>query len=195
MGSSFTPENLIIIGSSTGGPITIETILEDMPALDAAIVIVQHLPAHSALPFREHISENTAMQVVIGKNNEFLENAKIYIAPPEYHLSIKNSSRLILTKGDKVNFVCPSIDVAMLSLEKDERQKKVGIILTGMGKDGSNGLLHMKQIGATTIAQELSSCAIKSMPQSAITNNAADLILKPEEIHEFLEKFSRTKKN
>jgi len=186
----FDPGNLIIIGSSTGGPITLESILKNMPVLDAAIIIVQHLPSHSVIPFCEHISEQTEMEVRIVVNGEDLKSGKIYITPAEYHLTIKNSFKLLINHGEKVNFVCPSIDVTMLSLEKNSQQKKVGIILTGMGRDGSNGLLHMRQIGAITIAQNLSTCAIKSMPSSAISNGSASLVLKPQEIHEFLETFS-----
>ena len=102
------------------------------------------------------------------------------------HLKIVNNVQIKLEKSKDVNYVCPSIDVAMESLKKDNAKKFLGVILTGMGKDGAQGLSYIKKIGGTTFSQDQDSCVIYGMPQAAYKTGDVDFVLTPEEIRDRL---------
>lgn len=178
--------NIIIIGSSTGGPRVLFDIFSGIPALPVAIIIVQHMPESTTERFARRLSQLCNLQVIIPEGGDSLRHGSLYITPGDKHLVLRNNDQIALEQSEKVNFVRPSIDVTMLSLSNDPRHILTGIILSGMGSDGAQGLAYMKKIGALTIIQDPDTCTIKSMPESALRMCEVDHILSPQEIHEFL---------
>ena len=126
------------------------------------------------------------MEVKIAEHGETLRDGVVYIAPSELHLQLKRNKRIHLFSGEKVNFVCPAIDVTMNSLIPLENNHLIGVILTGMGHDGAQGLVHVKDIGGVTIAQDEQSCIIYGMPKAAYETGCVDLVLTPEQIRQRL---------
>ncbi len=178
--------NILIIGSSTGGPRVIFDIFDGIPLLPLSIIIVQHMPESTTPRFARRLSQLCMMNIIIPKDGEAIKQGSIYIAPGDYHLVLAQNEIIHIDRSEKVNFVRPSIDVTMLSLTPDEKHSYYGIILSGMGCDGAHGLLHMKKIGAKVFVQDPETCTIKSMPESALKVTGVDQILSPPEIHNLL---------
>ncbi|AJE02270.1 CheB methylesterase domain-containing protein [Geobacter pickeringii] len=173
---------LVVIGVSTGGPITLRELFSGMPPLDAAVVIVLHIPPGMDRLIAKGLAAVASMPVTLAEHGEYLESGRIYLAPGGYHLTFEGNRRIILREGARVNYVQPSADVAMESLSKPLRGKIVGVILTGMGKDGAAGIRHIKEIGGTTLAQDQKSCAIYGMPKAASQTGAVDFVFPPDRI-------------
>ena len=180
------PSSIIIIGSSGGGPRVLKELFTGLPKLNGAIIIIQHMPKFLNESMRNNFTEWTKMDAKIPQDGDELENGIIYITPSEMHLEVVENRRVRLFTGEKVHFVCPSIDVAMKSLKWEFGIRHIGIILTGLGSDGAEGIKHLKKIGGITIAQSEETCAIYGMPKEAIDTGDVDLILTPDEIREWL---------
>ena len=178
--------NILIIGSSTGGTRVIFDIFTGIPAVPMAIVIVQHMPESTTSRFARRLAQLSSMDVIVPKGGEVLKHGSLYITPGDNHLIFKNNDTMVLEKSEKVNFVRPSVDVTMLSLSPDPRHSYYGIILSGMGSDGAQGLSYMKKIGAQVFIQDPDTCTIKSMPEAAFRLTDVDRVLSPEEIHNFI---------
>ena len=176
------PKNIVIIGSSTGGPKMLPRLCSRLPKIKACIVIVQHMPRFINDSLRNSLDVVTDMDVRLAEDGVFLEEKIIFLAPSETHIKLSGNRRIKLTNGGKVNFVCPSVDVMMNSVKRTPSTRVIGVILTGIGKDGSEGVAHLKEIGGTIIAQTRSTCVVDSMPKSAIETGNVDFILPPEEI-------------
>lgn len=185
-GGIFISNNIIVIGVSTGGPKILGRLFTDMPKLNAGVILVQHMPKFINDSLRSTLSMNTDMTIKIAEDNDTIEAGNVYIAPSEIHLELEKNSTIKLCEGEKVNSVRPSIDVAMKSIIKIPRKKIVGVLLTGMGKDGAEGISHIKTIGGTTIAEDEGSCVIYAMPKAAIATGDVDFVMKPEEVREKL---------
>ena len=171
---------IVMIGVSTGGPIALKRLFAELPALDAAFVVVLHIPPGMDYKIASGLDAVAAMPVALAEHGEYLRNGQIYLAPGGFHLKLEGNSRVILEIGPRVNFVQPSVDVAMKSLLKPlKRGRIIGVILTGMGKDGAAGIRHIKEIGGTTIAQDQESSAIYGMPKAAVETGAVDFVLPP----------------
>lgn len=170
-------DSLIVIGSSTGGPSTLMEIFEDLPVLDAAILVIQHIqPMHDEM-LAQGISRVCAMPARLAHNGDTICRGEILLAPAGKHLQLNNNRKIQLYDGDKVNFVRPAIDVTLLSLRQQENMRLYGVILTGMGRDGAAGISHLKKIGGITIAQDEHSCIIYGMPKAAVATGHIDFIL------------------
>jgi len=175
---------IVVIGSSTGGPRTLETIFSRFPLIDAAIVIVQHMPLYINSSLCRHLAKTSGMEVRIGEDDEPVEHGTIYVAPSDVHLKLVGNRTIRLFNDEKVQYVRPSIDVTMTSLERNSGDRFVGVILSGMGSDGAQGIRHIKTIGGTTLAQTLRTCAIHAMPRAAFETGRVDHMLPPEGIRE-----------
>ena len=158
----------IIIGSSTGGPRILFDLFADLPELSAAIILIQHMPISTANRLAKRLSQLTANTIYIAEEEQQISVGSVFIAPGDQHLILDNYERVHLTNDEKVNFVRPSVDVTMLGLKRDLRHQILGIILSGMGSDGADGLAHIKKIGGMTAVQDPASCTIRSMPEAAI---------------------------
>ena len=178
--------NIVIIGSSTGGPKILPQILEGLPKLNASIILVQHMRKYINESFRKALSRNTDMDVRLAEHGDVLNHGELFIAPSGVHLELVGNKEIALSNGEKVHFVCPSIDVTMKSLRKEKGCTVMGIILTGMGIDGVDGITHIKSIGGMTIAQDEATSIIYGMPKRAYETGHVDFVLTPMEIREKL---------
>ena len=176
------PKNIVIIGSSAGGPRILKSIFQDLPLLDSVIIIIQHMPKFVNESLCQGLDNLTDMSVVIAQDGEELQSGTVYIAPSEVHLELEENMKVKLSKGDKINYVCPSVDVTMRSLEKQSDSVIIGVVLTGMGRDGANGITHIKRINGVTIAQDEKSSIIFGMPKEAIQTGQVDWVLDPYQI-------------
>jgi len=169
--------NIVMIGVSTGGPIALKRLFSDLPPLNAAIVIILHIPPGMDYKIARSLAAVASMPVALAEDGEYLRNGRIYLAPGGLHLRLEGNSRIILEEGGKVNFVRPSADVAMKSLLKPLKKRRlIGIIMTGMGKDGADGIRHIKKIRGVTIAQDQETSAIFGMPKAAMDTGSVDFV-------------------
>jgi two-component system chemotaxis response regulator CheB len=177
---------IVVIGASAGGPRILKNVFTGLPALKCSIVLIQHMPQFINESLIQTISECTDMDVQLAVDGQILKDGCVYVIPSEVHAEVVQNRSLRLFKGDPVNYVCPAVDVTMESLRKETGVQHIGIVLTGMGRDGAKGICHIKAIGGMTIAQDEKSSIIFGMPKEAIETGCIDLILSPEEINEKL---------
>ncbi|MUG96686.1 chemotaxis-specific protein-glutamate methyltransferase CheB [Scytonema sp. UIC 10036] len=175
--------SLIAIGSSTGGPKALASILSKLPAnFNAAIAIVQHVDADFSAGFVEWLNQQTALPVRLAVAGDRLESGTVLVAGTNDHLYLKPDLTLNYTK-EPVNYPYrPSVDVFFKSLAQHWTRKGIGVLLTGMGRDGALGLSALKTRGWHTIAQDKASCVVYGMPKAAVELDAAVEILSPDAI-------------
>jgi two-component system chemotaxis response regulator CheB len=174
---------LVAIGASTGGPIVLLTILSNLPKeFPVPIIIVQHIAKGFLNGFRDWLAEYTNLPVNIGKDGALLEPGNVYIAPDDFQMGIKSGPMIILEKRPPEPGICPSVDFLFRSVADVMGSKAIGVLLTGMGKDGAKELKTMKEKGAITIVQDEASCVVSGMPGEAIRIGAANQVLSPEKI-------------
>lgn len=169
-------EKLIIIGASTGGTEAIKALLIRMPADVPGILIAQHMPEAFTKSFADRLDSLCKISVKEAEHNERILPGHAYIAPGHSHLLLKRSGANYMTElnqGPPVNRHRPSVDVLFRSAANVAGTNALGIILTGMGRDGAQGLLEMKQAGAYTVAQDEASCVVFGMPREAIAAGGA----------------------
>ena len=177
-----SPNNVVIIGVSTGGPLTLKALFGELPPLNAAFVVVLHINPDMDFRIAQGIDASSSMPAALARDAEYLKPGRIYLAPGGYHLRLEGNHRIELREGARVNFVQPSVDVAMQSLTRQASGLLIGIILTGMGKDGAEGLRHVKKVGGITLAQDRESSVIFGMPKAALETGAVDFVGTPQEI-------------
>jgi len=164
-------EKLVIIGASTGGTEALATILEHLPHDAPAVLIAQHMPPVFTRTFAERLDRTCRIAVREAIDGERVLPGHAYIAPGDLHLMLaRHGSNYItaLSAAPPVNRHRPSVDVLFRSAANVAGKNAIGIILTGMGSDGAEGLLEMRQSGAYTIAQDEATCVVFGMPKSAI---------------------------
>lgn len=178
--SNVSSQTLIAVGASTGGTEAVRTLLSAMPADCPPIVVVQHMPEGFTRAFAERLDHECAIRVTEARDGDRLQNGQAFIAPGNFHTMVEHRRGAFLLKvveGPLVSRHRPSVDVLFRSVANSAGPNAVGIIMTGMGNDGAQGLWEMKQAGASTIAQDKSTCVVFGMPQEAITKGAVDVIL------------------
>jgi two-component system chemotaxis response regulator CheB len=164
-------EKLIIIGASTGGTEAIREFLMQMPSDCPGILITQHMPEGFTTSFARRLDSLCKISVQEAAGNERILPGHAYIAPGHSHLTLARSGANYMTKidqGEPVNRHRPSVDVLFRSAAQHAGKNAVGVILTGMGKDGAAGMLEMKEAGAYNFAQDEASCVVFGMPREAI---------------------------
>ncbi|MGR3174522.1 MAG: chemotaxis protein CheB [Candidatus Scalindua sp.] len=169
--------NIVIIGISTGGPKTLRTFFDGMPLLDGSIILVQHMMKCANTSLTATLNGLTEMDVRLASPGEYLERGVVYIAPSEVHLELVNNQKIELVNSPKVCYVRPSVDVTMKSIKRNNEDNIIGIIMTGMGQDGTGGISHIKSVGGTTFAQDEKTSVIWGMPKAAIGTGHVDHIL------------------
>jgi len=179
-------KNLVVIGVSTGGPFTLKELFSELPPLNAAFVIVLHITPEMDYRIAQGLDAVASMPVALAVHGEHLKAGNIYMAPGGFHLKLDGNQKILLCEGERVNYVQPAVDVTMQSVTKSISGKVIGIVLTGMGKDGAEGIRHIKKIGGITIAQDQKSSTIYGMPKAAAQTGAVDLVLPPRKIAEKL---------
>ena len=166
-----TTEKLLFIGSSTGGTEALKEVLTRMPANSPGVLMTQHMPESFTKSFAQRLNGLSAMTVKEAENNERVLPGHAYLAPGHSHLSIKKSGAYYyteLSQSEPVNRHRPSVDVLFHSAAKIAGPNAIGVMLTGMGKDGAQGMLTMRQAGAYNIAQDEASCVVYGMPKAAV---------------------------
>ena len=173
-----TTDKVIAIGASTGGTEAIREVLQGFPSNMPGIAIVQHMPVHFTKTFASRLNSLCPnLHVDEAENGDNLINGKAFIAPGDKHLLLKRSGAryyLEVKQGPSVCGHCPSVEVLFNSFAETAGRDSVGIILTGMGRDGAKGLLKMRDSGAKTIAQDEKSRVVYGMPRVAMEINAAE---------------------
>jgi len=178
-------EQIIAIGASTGGTEAIREVLVRLPADAPACVITQHIPAGFSQPFAERMDRCSAIKVFHAADGQRILPGHAYIAPGGLHLRVeRNGARYLcrLSEDAAVNRHRPSVDVLFDSVAAAVGRNAVGVLLTGMGKDGAAGLLRMRQANARTIAQDERSSVVWGMPGEAVKLDAAERVLPLESI-------------
>jgi len=180
-----TTDRVVAIGSSTGGTIALEKVLKGLSQTCPGVVIVQHMPEKFTKAFADRLNSICEIEVLEASSGDRIIPGRALIAPGGKHLQVKRSGAqyiTIVSEGPAVNRHCPSVDVLFNSLAKSAKHNAMGVIMTGMGNDGAQGLLAMKTSGSNTIAQNEASCVVFGMPKEAIKLNAANHIVDLNEI-------------
>ena len=174
------PHHIIAIGASTGGTEALERFLVAMPTNCPGIVIVQHMPETFTRSFAERLNRTCSIEVREASHGDLLAHGEALIAPGNKHLVVRRSGTEYIVEvqdGPLVSRHRPSVDVLFRSVAGAAGRNAVGIILTGMGADGAQGLLEMRETGAATLAQDEASCVVFGMPREAIEMGAVQTVL------------------
>ena len=167
---------LILMGASTGGTQAIEALLTRLPADTPPIVIVQHMPAPFTRAFAARLDRVCAMQVVEAGDHELLTRGVAVIAPGDTHLLVTANGRDLRTRLEetpRIHYQRPSVDVLFQSAAALRGVRMVALLLTGMGSDGADGMVALREAGAITIAEDERSCVVFGMPAAAIAKGGA----------------------
>jgi two-component system chemotaxis response regulator CheB len=173
-------DRVILVGSSTGGTEAVKTLLSLMPPDAPPILIAQHMPENFTRSFAQRLDSTTHFSVSEAIDGQTVESGQVFIAPGHSHLLLqRRGGRYVtrLSKADPVNRHRPSVDVLFHSGAQVAGARGIGIILTGMGKDGAAGMRAMHQAGALTFAQDQQSCVVFGMPREAIAVGGVDEIV------------------
>lgn len=171
-------KKLVVIGSSTGGPKAVEEVFASIPPnFPAGIIVVQHMPKDFTRSFAERLNGLFPFPVKEAEEGDLVENGKVLVAPGDYHLTISADHRVSLNQDERVMFLRPAIDVTMNALPNVYGAKIIGVILTGMGRDGAKGMGVIKNAGGITIAQDRNTSTIYSMPRAVAEEGNADYVL------------------
>jgi len=175
---------LVVIGSSTGGPAALSHVLAVWPAtFRAAVVIVQHLPVGFSQSLAEHLDQKTELAVRHARDDDPVRPGRVLVAPAGTDLFFAGASgryrvRVVpVVQPHPHNEFHPSVDGVMTSAAQTFGPRAMGVILTGMGRDGTEGLLRIKRAGGKTIAQDRDSCVVWGMPRAAVESGAADRVV------------------
>jgi two-component system chemotaxis response regulator CheB len=174
---------LVAIGASTGGPVVLQNILSLLPKdFSVPILIVQHIQSGFLQGLVEWLNKTTGYSVHVAAHGEYLLPGNAYFAPPDIHTGVSSGGMIMFSKSDKENGSRPSVSFLFRSVANAFGPNAVGVLLTGMGKDGAEELKVMKEKGAVTIAQDKESSLIFGMPGQAVEIGAAQYILPPDKI-------------
>lgn len=170
-----TTESVIALGTSTGGTQALESILTQLPRTSPGIVVVQHMPEKFTRAFSDRLNGICEVNVKEAENGDRVIPGRVLIAPGGKHMLLKRSGAQYIVEvvdGPLVSRHKPSVDVLFRSVAATAGKNALGIIMTGMGDDGANGLLEMRQAGAETLGQDEQSCIVYGMPKEAYKRGA-----------------------
>lgn len=186
---------VVAIGSSTGGPRALQEVIPKLPSdIRASILVVQHMPPGFTKSLAERLDSLSSINVKEAVEGDLLKEGLALIAPGDYHMIVSRSGyevKIRLNQDPPVWGVRPSVDVMMLSVAEIFRSKTVGVILTGMGRDGARGMKKIKEYGGITIAEDKSTCVVFGMPKAAIDEGAANIVVPVDRIAEEIVKAVR----
>lgn len=173
---------LIVVGASTGGTEALRAFLTQLPSDAPGVVITQHMPEYFTRLFAQRLDGLCRIAVQEAAHNEMVRPGNAYIAPGGQHLRVVRAGTdkryaLKLSRDEPVNLHRPSVDVLFDSAATSLGGRAIGVLLTGMGKDGAAGLLRMKRAGAYTLVQDEATCVVFGMPREAIALGAADEVV------------------
>ena len=177
---SLTSDKVVAIGASTGGTEALRMVLESMPPNAPGLVVVQHMPEGFTAAFAQRLNQSCHIEVKEAANGDRIATGRALIAPGNLHTMVRrNGAQYVVevTDGPLVSRHRPSVDVLFRSVAQSAGANAIGVIMTGMGNDGADGLLEMKQAGAFTLAQDEASCVVFGMPKEAIQRGAVDRVV------------------
>jgi two-component system chemotaxis response regulator CheB len=208
---SLPPNRIIAIGISTGGPNALQFVLSQIPGdFPASILVVQHMPEGFTEMFARRLDECCALDVQEAKSGDLLVAGRVLICPGNRHMMVRRMPRgdmAVLSDGPPVNGHRPSVDVLFHSVAQEFALTAVGVLMTGMGEDGAEGLGAIKASGGMTVAQSEDTCVVSGMPRAAILKGHANKVVPLDSLGSFLvnqygggeraaaEKLDRTEKN
>lgn len=194
--SSDTPDTIIVIGASTGGTKAVESIIRQLSwDIPAAVLVALHLPDSFTSAYAKRLQELTTLKVVEGREGTKLQAGKVIVAPGGKNMVVqplmgsKTNLKVAFTDEKPLLFDQPSIDLLMQSVAKSPVQQVIGVILTGMGKDGTAGASYIKERGGVVVAQDEKTSAIFGMARSAIAGGYINKVLPLQEIPQFLNRY------
>jgi two-component system chemotaxis response regulator CheB len=167
----FDPAAVIAIGASTGGTVAIQDILMQLPLTLPGVVVTQHIPAGFSSAFANRLNRMCGLEVKEAEPGDVVRAGRVLVAPGDYHLILRRANAgyiVALERGPQVCYQRPSVDVMFASVAECAGAHAVGVLLTGMGADGAQGMLALRNAGATTIGQDEASCVVYGMPKEAV---------------------------
>lgn len=182
--------DVIVIGSSTGGPTAVEKVITNLPGnLTIPVLIAQHMPSNFVPSFASRLDALTPLSVTMARKDDVVEKGKVFIAPGSRNIIVKRENDKVIidyTAQRYKDFNFPSVTGLMASVAEVYGGRCIGVILTGMGKDGTEGMKAIKEAGGYTIAQSEESCVVYGMPRSAVEGGFVKQIVPLNEIGGFL---------
>lgn len=181
---SLTPQDkIVVIGSSTGGPRALNTVVPRLPAdLPAAFLIIQHMPVGFTRSLSERLNQSSPLQVKEAEPGDMLEVGRALLAPGGFHMILDHENRIALNQNPQVHGVRPAVDVTLISAAQKFGNRIVSVILTGMGNDGTNGAILVHSSGGWVIAEAEESCVVWGMPRSVFEAGAASQVVPLQEV-------------
>lgn len=178
----------VVIGASTGGPKALVYLISNLPKkIKVPIFIVQHMPSGFTTSLALRMDKESNISVVEAEEGMSIQNNMVYLAPGDFHMTL-NNGKICLDTKDKIHGVRPAVDYLFETAADIYKDSLLGIILTGMGKDGTAGMSTIKDYGGYNIAESEESCVVYGMPGSAVSKGIVDEILDLEEISHKLNK-------
>jgi two-component system, chemotaxis family, protein-glutamate methylesterase/glutaminase len=190
--SMHSQDPLVVIGSSTGGPRALDVVLTNLAGdLDAAFLVVQHMPSGFSKSLAERLNEVCPLNVREAAEGDTLAKGQVLFAPGDYHMVLGEGYQIHLNQAPRVNHVRPAVDVTLESAARIHGNKIICTILTGMGSDGTVGAVQVKLVGGYVIAEDASTCVVYGMPRSVVEAGAAHKVLPLQEIGPYLVRLIR----
>lgn len=180
-----TTHQVLAIASSTGGTEALKVVLREMPSDLPGTVIVQHMPPGFTKAYADQLNKMCAFEVKEAEDGDRVMPGRVLIAPGNFHMELTRSGALYKVKlhqGPILHGVRPAADYLLKSVAKYAGSNAIGVVLTGMGRDGAEGLLEMKNAGACTMVQDEASCVVFGMPKAAIDLGASQMTLPIDQI-------------
>ncbi len=173
---------LVAIGASTGGPRAVQEVVEALPeGLPVAFIVVQHMPRNFTEPYAERLNHFSHLSVKHAEDGDIIKAGVVYVAPGGYQMRVvkKNAleTRLVVEAGPADAIYRPSVDISFKSVAESLPGRAIGVILTGMGNDGMQGMKAIKATGGKTLAQDEESCVVYGMPKAVIDEKIQDKIV------------------
>lgn len=176
----------IVLGASTGGPKVLTSIICSLPSsLTVPVFVVQHMPAGFTASFANRLNSLAKVPVIEAKDKTSIEAGKVYVAPGGKHMVLHNH-HIRLLDSEKIHGVKPAVDPLFETVAKKYKQKTLGIVLTGMGKDGTIGCGAIQKAGGYVLAQDEASSVVYGMAKNAVENNLVDEVLKIDEMKKII---------
>lgn len=175
---SFNKIEAVVIGASTGGPKALHSVITNLPKdLDVPVFVVQHMPSTFTKAFADRLNSNSELRVVEAEEGMVIEKNVVYVAPGGFHMEVGIDKRIHLNTDPTIWGVRPAADKLFISAANIYKDKLLSIVLTGMGKDGAEGTIKVKEKGGTTISEDKSTATIYGMPKAAFETGMVDLVL------------------
>jgi len=184
-----TTDKIVAIGASTGGTEALRYIIPRLPPSFPGVLITQHMPEKFTKSFADSLNQASSMEVREAADGDTIHDGLALVAPGNFHMMLRRSGARYYVEVKQGPLVCrqrPSVEVLFDSVSQYAGGNAIGVILTGMGNDGAQGLLHMKENGSYTIAQDEQSCVVYGMPKEAVALGAAGAVVSLEKIPDLL---------